>query len=116
VQEPTEILQADSTSPQTILLVPETSGATVALNTAAAPEPEPPSNGEPERYSTPAPSNATSIVPPSRLANYVVAHSEYSGPLSRRMALLGIMGAEAGEAAASADATQDNAEADNDAQ
>jgi len=49
------------------------------------------SNGEPDRYTTPAPSSQTSIAPPARLANYVVAHSEYSGPLSRRMALLGLV-------------------------
>ncbi len=59
------------------------------------PEPAPVSNGEPERYSTPAPSSQTSIAPPARFANYVVAHSEYSGPLGRRMALLGIVGTEA---------------------
>ena len=46
-------------------------------------------------YSTPAPSSQTSIAPPARFANYVVAHSEYSGPLARRMALLGIVGTEA---------------------
>jgi negative regulator of sigma E activity len=50
--------------------------------------------GEPERYSTPAPSAQTSLAPPARLANYVVAHSEYSGPLSRRMALLSVVGSE----------------------
>jgi hypothetical protein len=52
------------------------------------------SNGEPERYSTPAPSSQTSLAPQARLANYVVAHSEYSGPLSRRMALLGLVATE----------------------
>jgi hypothetical protein len=57
-----------------------------------------PSNGEPESYTIPAPSSQTSIVPPARLANYVVAHSEYSGPLSRRLALLGLVGTDsAGE-------------------
>ena len=47
--------------------------------------------GEPERYSTPVPSAQTTFAPPAHLANYVVAHSEYSGPLARRMALLGIV-------------------------
>ena len=46
---------------------------------------------EPERYTTPAFTPQTSIAPPARLANYVVAHSEYSGPLSRRLALLGLV-------------------------
>ena len=45
-------------------------------------------------YTTPAPSSQLSIAPTARLANYVVAHSEYSGPLSRRMALLSLVGSE----------------------
>jgi negative regulator of sigma E activity len=52
-------------------------------------------------YSTPAPSSSqTSIAPPASLANYVVAHSEYSGPISRRMALIGILASENGTASA----------------
>ena len=43
-------------------------------------------------------SAVASIVPPARFANYVVAHSEVSGPLARRMALLGIVGTEGAEA------------------
>jgi len=87
---PTEPLLASNPVPETIVLAPETTGTTVALNTAPAAE-RPPSNGEPDRYVTPAPSSTPSIAPPARLANYVVAHSEYSGPLSRRMALLGLV-------------------------
>lgn len=79
---------------ESIVLEPEPVSTTLAINTAQ-PDPEPISNGEPERYSTPAPSSQTSIAPPARFANYVVAHSEYSGPLTRRMALLGIVGADA---------------------
>ena len=67
-------------------------GTTLALDTGPSDAARPISNGEPERYSTPAPSSQTSIAPSARLANYVVAHSEYSGPLTRRMALLGIVG------------------------
>jgi sigma-E factor negative regulatory protein RseA len=100
IQEPTDVLQAEVTAPQTIVLTPEPAGATVAMNAPPAVE-SPRTNGEPGAYSTPAPNPSTSIVPPARLANYVVAHSEYSGPLSRRMALLGIVGAEGGEAGAS---------------
>ena len=74
---------------ETIVLAPETTGTTVALN--SAPAVRTPSNGEPDVYVTPAPSSSSSIAPPARLANYVVAHSEYSGPLSRRMALLGLV-------------------------
>ena len=106
IQEPVDVLQADVTAPQSIVLVPGPAGATVALN-------EPPGAGAPRHnrrpgvYSTPAPSSSTSIVPPARLANYVVAHSEYSGPLSRRMALLGIVGAEGAGAAPAEDVDAD---------
>jgi negative regulator of sigma E activity len=87
-------LLASAPVTESIVLAPEpVSSTSLALNTAQ-PDPEPISNGEPERYSTPAPSSQTSIAPPARFANYVVAHSEYSGPLTRRMALLGIVGAE----------------------
>ncbi len=56
------------------------------------------SNGEPDRYVTPQPRTQTSIAPPARLANYVVAHSEYSGPLSRRLALLGLVATDPADA------------------
>lgn len=85
-----DVLQASTTSPTTIVLTPEPAGTTVAVNNTPAST----ADGEPDLYSTPAPSSATSIAPPARLANYVVAHSEYSGPLTRRMALLGIVGAD----------------------
>ncbi len=49
------------------------------------------SNGEPDRYVTPQVATSSGVAPPARLANYVVAHSEFSGPLSRRMALLGLV-------------------------
>jgi sigma-E factor negative regulatory protein RseA len=83
----------------TTVLAPEAgvspNGTTVALNPAdGSIRSAIVSNGEPERYTTPAPSSVSSIAPPARLANYVVAHSEFSGPLQRRMALLGIVGSE----------------------
>jgi sigma-E factor negative regulatory protein RseA len=97
VQEPGDVaLQANTAAPTTrIVLAPEPDATTVAMNNSAE-QGAGTSTGEPDRYSTPAPSSATSLAPPARLANYVVAHSEYSGPLTRRMALLGIVGAEAG--------------------
>jgi len=95
-QDADPALLASETAPVTesIVLEPEPVSTTLALNTAQ-PDPEPISNGEPERYVTPPASSQTSIAPPARFANYVVAHSEYSGPLTRRMALLGIVGADA---------------------
>jgi len=60
-----------------------------------------PSTGDAALYSTPPPNSSQSnIAPPASLANYVVAHSEFSGPISRRMALLGILASENGAASA----------------
>jgi negative regulator of sigma E activity len=99
-QDPAEMnLQASTAAPTTIVLTPESSAAPVAVDTAGEPAG---SSGEAGQYSTPAPSSVTSIAPPARLANYVVAHSEVSGPLSRRMALLGIVGTESGEGGSTA--------------
>jgi sigma-E factor negative regulatory protein RseA len=98
MQEPVEMLQAATTAPQSIVLTPEPAAdATLAMSAPSADPADPRGSGEPGAYSTPTPSDSTVIAPPARLANYVVAHSEYSGPLSRRMALLGIVGAESGD-------------------
>lgn len=93
-QGPEPALVVSAPASESIVLTPEVTSAPGTLTVQA--EPAGSTNGEPERiYSTPAPSSQTSIAPPARFANYVVAHSEYSGPLARRMALLGIVGAEA---------------------
>ena len=94
-QGPEPELMASVPAGESIVLTPEPAAPPAAL-AATQPEPTTGSSGESERiYSTPAPSSQTSIAPPARFANYVVAHSEYSGPLARRMALLGIVGTEA---------------------
>ena len=87
---------AVETPSENIVLSPEAAPVRVASNAPAA---RAPSNGEPDVYVTPAPSSSPGIAPPARLANYVVAHSEYSGPLSRRMALLGLVAADSDAAA-----------------
>lgn len=111
-QESPEILAANPI-PQTITLAPEATG-TVAVNAAPVVTERVVSNGEPERYTTPVPNSSTSIAPPARLANYVVAHSEYSSPLTRRMALLGLVASDGSgvppeDAAPAAAGAQDNA-------
>ena len=100
-EDPALVAEATPSS-ESIVLTPEPVDTQITV-AAAQPQPQPASNGEPD-YSTPAPSSQTSIAPPARFANYVVAHSEYSGPLARRMALLGIVGSE-GQAEADGDAT-----------
>jgi anti-sigma factor RsiW len=47
--------------------------------------------GEPASYVTPPTMSGTGIIPPAQLANYVVAHSEYSSPLGRRNVLTGLI-------------------------
>src|SRR5690349_4239775 len=84
--------EAPATSSESIVLTPD--ATTLASN--AAPAARAPSNGEPDVYVTPAPSSSPGIAPPARLANSVVAHREYSGPRSRRMALLGLVAADSG--------------------
>jgi negative regulator of sigma E activity len=93
-QDPAESLQAANVAPSSAVVATERPAEARLALTAPPAADVPASNGEPERYSTPAPSSTPNFAPPARLANYVVAHSEYSGPLSRRMALLGIVGAE----------------------
>jgi sigma-E factor negative regulatory protein RseA len=103
VQDPMEgSLQANTTSPTSIVLMPDP--VSEASTVAVAPNNAPESTSSSGDYSTPAPGSSNSLAPPARLANYVVAHSEYSGPLTRRMALLGIVGAEAGDLAEAGDA------------
>ena len=95
--EPTDSMLAGNTIPQSVVLAPEVVGPTVAVNSSpsiSSTVQEPISNGEPDRYVTPAPNSQANFAPSARLANYVVAHSEYSGPLSRRMALLGLVSSE----------------------
>jgi negative regulator of sigma E activity len=92
-QDSPDALVASTPASQASVVAPEPVSTVAAIN---APRTVPAtqigsSNGEPERYTTPAFSPQTSIAPPARLANYVVAHSEYSGPLSRRLALLGLV-------------------------
>jgi negative regulator of sigma E activity len=84
--------EAPAASGESIVLTPDVADTRLAANTAPAARAR--SNGEPDVYVTPAPSSSPGIAPPARLANYVVAHSEYSGPLSRRMALLGLVAAD----------------------
>lgn len=96
-QEDPQVLLAAAPAIETISMAPDSIGALSAANDAPVASSFTEAlatNGEPERYSTPAPSAQSTFAPPARLASYVVAHSEYSGPLSRRMALLGLVGSD----------------------
>jgi negative regulator of sigma E activity len=79
---------AAATNPGPALQVP----AAPTQQVAAAPTRPRPSR-EPDSYVVPAAvSQGPSLVPPTELANYIVAHSAYSGPLMRRNALSALVG------------------------
>jgi sigma-E factor negative regulatory protein RseA len=63
---------------------------------------------EPESYVVPMPASRLPAAPVAQLANYVVAHSEYSTPLTRRSLLSALVAAEVAEAQAQ-DAAQNAA-------
>jgi negative regulator of sigma E activity len=71
--------------------MPATPATTEQL--AAAPTTHPRASREPDSYVVPAAvAQGPALVPPTELANYIVAHSAYSGPLMRRNALSALVG------------------------
>jgi hypothetical protein len=86
-----------------------TEGAPVVAQTAATvaaagnAETKTRSTGEPDSYVVPRqPAERRMVVPGTQLANYVVAHSEFSSPVTRRNLLSALMASESGTAGASA--------------
>ena len=71
------------------------------------------SSAAPESYVVPTAAEQHSIVPAAQLANYVVAHSEFSAPLSRRNLLSTLVASESGTGAAPAE-SEDAVEGSND--
>lgn len=69
--------------------VPLVAQTAVTAGTAAAPP-------EPDSYVVPVPVDRPIAVPVAELANYVVAHSEFSTPLSRRNILSALVASEPG--------------------
>ncbi len=72
--------------------------ATVVLGPSAA--------LEPESYVVPVANEPVNFVPPAQLANYVVAHSEVSMPLSRRNLLSALVATEQDDGAPAVDAAR----------
>ncbi len=64
-----------------------------------------PTSSEPESYVVPVANESVNFVPPARLANYVVAHSEVSMPLTRRNLLSGLIANEQDDGAPAGTAT-----------
>jgi negative regulator of sigma E activity len=95
-EQPTGAELAAATPPA--VSVGETAAAapldTTVAATGAPPSPVEFTNGEPASYVVPPVNTAATSIAPATLANYVVAHSEFSGPLSRRLVLSGLVGNE----------------------
>lgn len=86
-----------SPAPSAVVASAPAPAATVVLG--------PPSSSEPESYVVPVASETVNFVPPARLANYVVAHSEVSMPLTRRNLLSGLIANEQDDGAPAGMAT-----------
>ena len=72
-----------------------TTTTAVAVVQVAATPTRPRASREPDSYVVPAAvAQDPVLVPPTELANYIVAHSVYSGPLMRRNALSALVGAD----------------------
>ena len=78
--------QAPNDAPLLSQTLPDAAPAAVAAST------------EPDSYVVPRPSRPLSLVPATQLANYVVAHSEFSSPVARRNLLSAFMTGETGTA------------------
>ncbi len=67
---------------------------TISASVSGAPTSAVADNSAPETYVVPAAVERTPIVPTAELANYVVAHSEFSAPVSRRNLLSALVASE----------------------
>jgi sigma-E factor negative regulatory protein RseA len=70
--------------------------ATVAASAMGGPATAPVNTGEPDSYVVPRTPGHRLVVPSTELANYVVAHSEFSSPVTRRNLLSAFMASESG--------------------
>jgi sigma-E factor negative regulatory protein RseA len=89
-----------------------TANTTLAASTASATQV---STGEPDSYVVPKNAPRRLVVPSTELANYVVAHSEFSSPVTRRNLLSAFMASESGTAGTSAGSEEPTEDAQDDA-
>jgi hypothetical protein len=71
--------------------------------------------GEPDSYVVPKTPGRRLVVPSTELANYVVAHSEFSSPVGRRNLLSAFMASESGTAGTSAGSEEPTEDVQDDA-
>jgi sigma-E factor negative regulatory protein RseA len=89
-----------------------TANTTLAATTASATQV---SAGEPDSYVVPKNAPRRLVVPSTELANYVVAHSEFSSPVTRRNLLSAFMASESGTAGTSAGSEEPTEDVQDDA-
>jgi sigma-E factor negative regulatory protein RseA len=92
--------------------LPETVVAQAKVPAAAT---SPVNTGEPDSYVVPKTPGRRLVVPSTELANYVVAHSEFSSPVGRRNLLSSFMASESGTAGTSAGSEEPTEDVQDDA-
>jgi sigma-E factor negative regulatory protein RseA len=103
-----------SQAPESTAVVAQTSAPVVAPLLAGATATNV-VNGEPDSYVVPKNTARRLVVPSTELANYVVAHSEFSSPVTRRNLLSAFMASESGTAAPSAGSEEPTEDVQDDA-
>jgi len=93
------ILWMRSQSPESTALVAQTAAPGIAQTRAVGVVATNVVNGEPDSYVVPKNTARRLVVPSTELANYVVAHSEFSSPVTRRNLLSAFMASESGTTA-----------------
>ena len=93
------ILWMRSQSPEPTAVVAQTAAPATVAQTPAGVVASNVVNGEPDSYVVPKNTARRLVVPSTELANYVVAHSEFSSPVTRRNLLSAFMASESGTAA-----------------
>ena len=101
----------------TEIIKPSGMAAGVTTGTASLPPQNIPvvNGGEPDSYTVPKSSGRRLVVPSTDLANYVVAHSEFSSPVTRRNLLSAFMTSESGTAGTSAGSEEPTEDVQDDA-
>jgi sigma-E factor negative regulatory protein RseA len=100
-------------SPETAPIIAQAALPSVSSSVASGASPV--STGEPDSYVVPKTPGRRLVVPSTELANYVVAHSEFSSPVGRRNLLSSFMATEAGTVGASAGSEEPTEDVQDDA-
>ncbi len=95
--------------------VPAIAAMTAAASASGGAATAPINSGEPDSYVVPKTPARRLVVPSTELANYVVAHSEFSSPVTRRNLLSAFVAGESGTAGTSAGSEEPTEDVQDDA-